>query len=686
MKVLQLVFRVGISLFVAFIASHPAAVIFFRYSEYETSLDRLFLVAVPTLAIAYLLFEAYPGIFTWLRQRQAGVLVAIGLLAGIGAVAVVWPNAISRVYYLGMAAFAVVLFALMGLGVPAVERMRVNHSLWHYTVGFLLSLIFTYGAVGFLGGVLKTVFGMVMLTALMILAGSLSGYYLVRRAARSIRDGFLSRPLNAFLCITLPVLFAGLVVASLQFPSMFIWIYISVPHEWLGLFLAAALVAGVWGVALLEQFETHGYYERFRRTRLFGFIKENLPGLYAGGMFFLMNLVLARALNHTAFSINSVVFEADAGPWMSILGLPEGEDVNRSVHPMVLLTLRPLVRLVGLFMAEKWYLAPMIVIASMSGLCVLMAWIFVRRATGRDTYAFIFALLLGSTPAHLLFGSLTETYVFGMTSLIFFFLLIQAGEKRFSVLVPVGLLVFGITISNIAQGVIGLFFNKFGFRRLVHYCILIIAGGIALTALTSVLYPGRQTFFFVPADLAFEARFSKPVYEAPADRLWNKFQLVTRTMFFYGVVAPRPIEDIARKHADPTIDLKTYKSHDRVYASYVGLGNVPLAVWTVILAGSFLFFLRGLRTSPHVPLMLGLLGTLAFNFFLHMNYGTELFLYTPYWVYALIFFIALAYAELASRKWFEAILVVLLLLVMINSAWFLYVIERGLAPYFAIAS
>jgi hypothetical protein len=69
-----------------------------------------------------------------------------------------------------------------------------------------------------------------------------------------------------------------------------------------------------------------------------------------------------------------------------------------------------------------------------------------------------------------------------------------------------------------------------------------------------------------------------------------------------------------------------------------------------------------------------------------MNYGTELFLYTPYWVYALIFFMALAYAELAGRKWFEAVLTVLLLLIMINSAWFMYVIQRGLAPYFAIAS
>ena len=41
--------------------------------------------------------------------------------------------------------------------------------------------------------------------------------------------------------------------------------------------------------------------------------------------------------------------------------------------------------------------------------------------------------------------------------------------------------------------------------------------------------------------------------------------------------------------------------------------------------------------------MLGLLGSLAFNFILHMDYGTELFLYALYWTYLLVFFPALAH-------------------------------------------
>ena len=81
--------------------------------------------------------------------------------------------------------------------------------------------------------------------------------------------------------------------------------------------------------------------------------------------------------------------------------------------------------------------------------------------------------------------------------------------------------------------------------------------------------------------------------------------------------------------------------------------------------------------------MLGLLGSLAFNFFLHMNYGTELFLYTPFWTYALIFFIALAFADLGDKKWFQTILTIFVVALMINNFWFILVILRGLAPFYA---
>lgn len=688
MKIINFLFRAGLSVAIAFIASFSSAVIFFNYSGYKHASDRAFLVAAPTLAIAFLLYELLTRYWNWLTQRQAATLITFGLFAALGAVVFVLPSAVSLVYYLGIAAVAIALFAFMLPAAPALEQLRSTraNSMGHYFIGFLLSLFFTYAVIGFLGDIFKGRFDIITFSVISTAIGSVVGYYLARRAFHSFRDGFLSNPISALLALSLPIFLVGIIYGSLQYPTMFSLVYIQMSGSAFGMFLPSAVIGGAWGFLLLEQFEARGYYQAFKQTRLFAFIKDNLPGIYAGALFFLINLVIARALNHPTYSLNSVIFEADAGPWMSILGYPEGHDVNRSVHPLVLITLRPLVSFVRLFLANKWYLAPMIVVAALNGLCVLMGWLFVSRATQKSTYAFAFALMLGTTAAHLLFGSLTETYVFGMTSLIFFFLLVQSDEKRFWALVPAGLLVFGITVTNIAQAMIALFLKKsLGFWRLVYYGVIVLTLGIALTALVSVLYPGNQTFFFVPADLAFEGRFSKPIYSDPADRLIERAGVVGRTIFMYGVVAPTPLESIARKNTDPLMEYKTFDYRAHIHAWYNGLAYAPLILWLIFFAGALFLFFKNFRTSVHIPLMLGLLFSIAFNYLLHMNYGTELFLYSPFWTYLLVFFVSLAFAEFAGRRWFEVGLAIFVVMLMINNAWFILTILRGLNPYFAAA-
>ena len=627
---MKLLPRAAISLLIGFLVSYFLAVTFFHLADYSSLTDRLFLTVVPSLAIGILLFETFPAISQW------------------------------------------------------TVRIRTRYSLPQYLIGFLLSLNLTYGAVGFLHEPLRTPFGMILFTAIFITLGSAAGYYLIHRITDSFRNGFLSKPINIILVLALPLLFIAVIYAGTQFPSMFLMDYIIIPQKWMALFILTALAAGIGGLAVLEKFETGGYSERFQQTNLYTSLSQNLPGLYSGGIFFLIYLIIARALNHPALSINSVLFEADAGPWMTILASPDGDVVNRSVHPLTLLLIRPLVRLVSGFMGEHWSLGGMMVSAAVGGLCVFMAWLFIKRATNSKTYAFIFSILLGSTATHLLFGSLTENYIFGAAALIFFFLLIQSDEKRFSVLIPAGLLLFGITITNIAQGVIGLFFNKFGLRRLMQYTVLVFASGVLLTTVTSALYRDTQTFFFVPADLAFEFNFVKKDQDTPTANLVEKIQVVTRTMLLYGVVGPDPIEAISEKPPFPTIDFKTFDIRENRLASYKGFGNLPLALWLVLLAGAFLAFVKNIRSSKHLPLMLGLLGTLAFNFFLHLVYGTELFLYTSYWMYALIFFVALALSEFAEKKWFEATITIFILVLMVNNFCFIFTILRGLAPFYAV--
>ncbi|MBI5826006.1 MAG: hypothetical protein HZB18_18435 [Chloroflexi bacterium] len=627
---MKLLLRATLSLLIGFIVSYFLALTFFHLADYPSQTDRLFLTLVPALAIGILLFETFPAISSW------------------------------------------------------AARIQSQFSIPHYLIAFLFSLNLTYTAVGFLNEPLRTPFGMILFTAAFITFGSVAGYYLVRRATESFRNGFLSKPFNVILALALPLLLSAVIYASLQFPSMFLIDYIIVPQKWMTLFIITSLAAGALGLNLRSPATCCWKVEQLA-VPLQSFISQNLPGLYAGGMFFLISLIIARALNHPALSINSVLFESDAGPWMTILASPDGDVVNRSVHPLTLIIIRPLIRFVAGFMGEHWQLGGMLVTAAASGLCVFMAWLFVKRATESKTYAFLFAILLGSTATHLLFGSLTENYIFGAAALIFFFLLIQADEKRFSVLIPAGLLLFGITITNIAQGIIGLFFNKFGLRRLAQYAVLIFASGIVLTTLTSVVYPNTQTLFFIPADLAFEFNFVKTGQDIPAANFVEKFQVVSRTMFLYGIVGPTPIEAVSNKPPFPTIDLKTFDVRTHRLASYKGLGNIPLVLWLALLAGSFLVFVKNIRSTNHLPLMLGFLGALAFNFLMHLFYGTELFLYTPFWMYALVLFIALALSEFADKKWFETALAIVVLALMINNFWFIVTILHGLAPFYAAA-
>lgn len=633
-------FRLIFSFVIGFAASLFLALTFFGYSTFDSPIDRLFLLLVPALAIGLTLHQAFPSLSAWMR------------------------------------------------------RLRDQFIIHYYLLAFLFALKLTYGLVGYLQAPLRTPYNMALFTAFSITLGCVIGYYYVKRAANSfLHNGFLSKSLNILLVLILPIFAAVVMYGSVQFPSMFVWEYITVPQEWTALFFIVAISAGVWSLAVLEKIEQSAFFEELAQTRFVHFLSQNLPGLYAGGMFFIVQAILARAIHHPALTYNTVLFEADAGPWMEILASPEGGSVGRAVHPLSLIIIRPLIRLVAGFMGDHYALGGMLVTSAIAGLCVFMVWLFVKRATDSGTYAFLFAVILGSTATHLLFGSLTENYIFGTASLIFFFLLIQKNETRFSVLVPAGLLLFGITITNIAQGMIGLFFNKFGIRRLIQYGVTVLALSVLLTTFVGVLTPGKQGLFFVPADISFEMNFvasdqgnlSDPVRLSDPASITRKLQVVTRSVLLYGFVAPKPIEAVSEKPPFPTIDLKTYDVRTKAIASYKGLANLPLTIWLILLLGGFPLFIKNLRASKHTPLMLGLLGAIAFNFLLHLFYGTEIFLYTSYWVYAFVLFLALAFSEFAHKAWMQWGLFAVTLMFMANNYWFIFTIQKALAPFYAAA-
>lgn len=535
-----------------------------------------------------------------------------------------------------------------------------NRPILRFLVSFLISLYFAYIIIGFLNPVLDSTFALVVATLISMTIANLLIYI-------SLRNASLSFWQSAPLVLSFPIFFIAAMDICLQFPEAFVWEYVSIPQRRLWVFILASIVSS--------------FISYFLAQRMHIEIKNKL-GVYLGVMFFFIHLILARAFNHPALSHNVVLFEADAGPWMEILASPESAPINRAVHPLSLIIIRPLMRMVSFWMGEHYQLGAMLVVSAAAGLCVFMAYLFIKRAVESKTYAFLFAMLLGFSASHLLFGSLTENYIFGAASLMLFFLLIQSNETRFSILVPAGLLLFGITVTNIVQGVIGLFFNKFNFRRLILFCAYVLMFGILLTLFTNFLYPKSITYFFNPNDIAFEFGFVKVVGEEPESNFVEKLQVTARTMALYGVVAPDVLEVISEKPPFPTIDLKTFDIRTHTLASYKGIANIPLILWLILLAGSFVAFIKNIRATKHLPLMLGLLGALGFNFIMHLFYGTELFLYTPYWMYALIFFIALSLSEFAEKTWFQIGLSLIIFVIAMNNLNFIFSILKAIAPFY----
>jgi hypothetical protein len=86
----------------------------------------------------------------------------------------------------------------------------------------------------------------------------------------------------------------------------------------------------------------------------------------------------------------------------------------------------------------------------------------------------------------------------------------------------------------------------------------------------------------------------------------------------------------------------------------------------LFLLGGFLFLKNLAREDNRFTFAFILI--LLFNFALHLRYGKDLFLYSTNWTYAIILFLSVAWKEIAGKKWFQIILFVFLVLLLINNS------------------
>jgi hypothetical protein len=145
-------------------------------------------------------------------------------------------------------------------------------------------------------------------------------------------------------------------------------------------------------------------------------------------------------------------------------------------------------------------------------------------------------------------------------------------------------------------------------------------------------------------------------------------------MFLHSFVAPEPLirmeEDIPFRKV--WMFRASIKRDPMQISRYVtDLSRVLVVAWMALAALGGLLFLKNFRRQDNrLPLTFILI--LLFNFALHMRYGKDVFLYSVNWTYAIVLFLALAWKELADKRWFQVSLLVFIALMMVNNSQLIF--------------
>jgi len=421
-------------------------------------------------------------------------------------------------------------------------------------------------------------------------------------------------------------------------------------------------------------------------------LREHAPGIMLAILFLAAYAYFGLQLNFANSDTTDNFLDADNFPWMKRIAAPNGYQLEmRGPHPFAYFVLRPFGWLLNLFTSDP-RLSAVLLNAFAGALCVFMAWIFIKRLSQNSTYALLIASLLGLSTSHFFFGAVIESYIFSAAALIGFVLAIQKNGGGLFAPVTMGVITFGITLTNFAQNVIGFTVNQLPslsrknfrvfFVKVFQFTALVFSLGIVISVIHAAWYPSSRLFFQL-SDAKIEGDFSLNFFNDPQWKRFGRIILLIRTILLYTVIAPKPY--VFGKEVGawlPYFNFFKVTPELYSYSSYNGMGNILVFAWAALLLLSGIFFLWNLIRTRKVDLSLAFLLSLLFNFILHIDYGFEPFLYSPDWAYALIFFVGLSLAPLAGNRFFQGALLVFLILLAYNQVHFIQFILDTIAPFY----
>ena len=410
-------------------------------------------------------------------------------------------------------------------------------------------------------------------------------------------------------------------------------------------------------------------------------LRGHMPGILLALAFFVLYFYFGLQLNRLSAAQVDNLFEADVGSWIRrISGPGERDFVMRGPHPFAYFVFRPFGWLLNLITKDPT-ISAILLNTFAGGMCVYLAWLLIKRHFNNSRYALFVAGLLGLSTSHFFFGAVVETYIFSALSMLLFFLLLEADRRSILPLILAGTLTFGITITNFIQDGIGFLVHRPRWRDSFRFFAWAISLSVILSILHAAMYPSSKLFFLL-SSTQNEEQFFNGILEMPRWKVVARIIFLLRTVFLYTVIAPEVY--ILREEVGSFIpEFRFFKlvPGTMSYSGYGGLGTVLVAIWVIMLAAAGLMFLWNLIRTRKAGLAFAFALCILFNLVLHIDYGQELFLYSPDWAYALILFVAFGLAPFRENRFFQVGMFVFLIVLAINQWHFMDVIIQALLPY-----
>jgi len=410
-------------------------------------------------------------------------------------------------------------------------------------------------------------------------------------------------------------------------------------------------------------------------------IRENIWGILLAVIFFGIYLYFGlQLLDITKTQVDNL-FDADTSSWIRRISSMDVKDFQmRGPHPFTYFILRPFGLFLNLFTRDPAHSA--ILLNSLVGaLCVFLVWVFLHRQFQIKQYASLMAAFLGISSSHLFLSSVVETYIFSAFALILFFLILQTNPGSLLPVIASGILTFGITLTNFVQNLIGFVVSRPRIKDIIRFAGWVLSVSLLLSYIHAAIYTGSK-LFFLSQDAKFEDKFFLRISIWPHWRMIGRLIYQVRTTFLYTAVAPDVF--VLREEVGSNIpEFRFWKLTVGTFhqAQYEGLGQILVLVWALMLFVSGIVFLWNLLRLRKTDASLAFVLCIAFNTVLHINYGQEIFLYSPDWTYALILFTAFGLAPFAKNRFFQAGLAIFILALVLNQWIFMNVIVKSLMEF-----